>query len=299
MNILIISISSLKNIVLSSPLIDAIKIKYPNAPIHLVTDSAHKEYVEKIPNISSLYFINGDAVPTIFELLKINFSFIIDLEETNSRFIIKNSMKNKYGSTAKVITYPKNVLAQYFFKKKAYSHKSLASQFIQVCKPLQLQMSKMCLTYFTNELDNLGKDDIPTSHKLGFVAINLDSLQLTDNNLIEICTSLNFPIALIGTKKEFQMAEQYKAIDPFKIYNACGKYAQAENYQILKHSKLLISSESLMIYQAAAAQKPIICVGKKQPNLMDITPYQGLGGNCFKHIIANLDCETIKVFIEK
>jgi ADP-heptose:LPS heptosyltransferase len=288
MHILIISISNFKNLLLTDPLMRAIKVKYPEAQVHFATAISNKYYIEKIPHISNAYYIAGDAIPVIFELLKYNFSFIIDLEESHRSYLIKHNLKNKYGSTVKIFSYPAGILRSLFAKSKAYAVNYLSTAFMGVCKPLALVTSAMDLKYYVTDADALQKDDIPTSHKLGFVCVNLDNLPLTEENLVQFCTDLNYPITLVGDGIYYELGEKLKSVDFYKIYNACGKYSQAETYHLFAHSKVVVSAENIGLYQAAAAKKPLLYVGALNPALWDIMQYSNFNPLYFKRVPSGL-----------
>ncbi len=298
MHILIISISNFKNLLLTSPLISAIKLKYPEAVLHFVTGQAYRNYIEKVEKLDHVYTIEGDSVPLIFDLLKTDFKYIIDLEQSNRSLIIAQNLKSKYGTQVKVFSYPKGVLNKLLFSKWAYQQEALSTKFIKTCKALQLPINNLKLQYATIATDELGKDDIPTSHKLGYIVINLDNLTIPDVQIKDFCQHLTYPIIFTGKQVHFKKAQDYKNIDPFKIYNACGKYKEAEMYNIYSMSKAIVCANNIDLYLAAAAQKPILYAGKGSLSLIDIHPYTNYHTNFFKKLNNSLTVGDVLPFIK-
>ncbi len=274
MRILIISIHSFKNLILASPLVSAIQSKYPHAEIHLLTSFEWESYVLNMNGVQTKYFLKGDTLPTIFTLLKIDFHHIINIDEGDKNYLIMHSLRNKFGQLAEFSSYPKGMLGRLFFKRKAFAKPDLATRFINTASKLHLDNTNLALTYCTSVEDNLHKDDIPTSHQLGFVAVSLVGLENAFEAIGTFCKEIKIPVALLGEEKHFAFAEKCKQLDIFKVYNACGKYTLGEQYNLILRANAFIGADNINLYQAAAAKKPIYFVGNKMPKLQDIIPYK-------------------------
>jgi ADP-heptose:LPS heptosyltransferase len=78
---------------------------------------------------------------------------------------------------------------------------------------------------------------------------------------------------LIGGPADRSRGDAIAAVDPIKIYNACGKFSFHESADLVRRSKLVVSHDTGMMQVAAALQKPLIVIwGSTTPQLTK-TPF--------------------------
>ena len=100
------------------------------------------------------------------------------------------------------------------------------------------------LDYFIPPKDNIKKEDIPTSHMHGYLALvigaSLATKKLPLHKLQQICAAINHPIILLGGKEDYEDGKKIAEVDDIKIYNACGKFNLNESADLIKNSKLFV-----------------------------------------------------------
>jgi heptosyltransferase-2 len=152
-------------------------------------------------------------------------------------------------------------------------------RYFKSVKSLGIKNDGQGLDYFVGEKDELSKDDLPTSHSLGFAACAIGGQHATKKmpvaQWIKLCQGLDFPIILLGAKDDFQMAEEIKKIDPVKIYNACGKFSLNESACIIRKSRFVITHDTGLMHIAAAYKKPIISIWGNTVPAFGMFPYYG------------------------
>jgi ADP-heptose:LPS heptosyltransferase len=272
MNILIIRLHDFSTIMATIPLVNAIAAKYPDATIDYVSSAEFVPYLSTIPAIKNTYVVQGDITPTVLQLLKNKYTHTVDLQSNRRSNFITSHLGQQFNAILTKYKYPKRTLFG-LFSSKAWIVPNLSTQFIACTKDLQLPTSNIHWVYTTTDADALGKDDIPTSHSLGYYCIDVQGLQSRTTAIASLLQQINFPVILMGTQQDFTAAEQLKQADTFKIYNACGKYSQAEQYNILKNAKLLIANHRDVTCLAVAAKVPLLDTNAMAPNYLDVEPY--------------------------
>jgi ADP-heptose:LPS heptosyltransferase len=93
MKFLIIRLSSIGDIVLTSPVVRCLKKQVPDAEIHFLTKYAHRQIVESNPYITKIHLLDESLTATISQLKKEQFDFIIDLHKNLRTAKIKRALK--------------------------------------------------------------------------------------------------------------------------------------------------------------------------------------------------------------
>jgi ADP-heptose:LPS heptosyltransferase len=79
--ILIIRLSSIGDIVLTTPIIRALKQQLPNSQIHYLTKETNYILINNNPYVDKLFCYTNSLSETITELRKENYDYVIDLHK--------------------------------------------------------------------------------------------------------------------------------------------------------------------------------------------------------------------------
>ena len=86
---LIIRLSSIGDIVLTTPVVRCLKNQVEDCRIHYLTKSAYKELLVDNCYISKIHLFEGNLNQTIKELITENFDYVIDLHNNFRTVMIK------------------------------------------------------------------------------------------------------------------------------------------------------------------------------------------------------------------
>jgi heptosyltransferase-2 len=287
MKILIIRLHLLEKVMATIPLVKAIKAKYPDAIIHYVSSEELQDYLSKFSEIEKVFFVKGDITPTVLTLLKEKYTATIDLQwNARSRFITSH-LGQQFNAMLTKYRYPSCYFKK-IFSKKYFDVPNISAAFINATnKPIgkgnSLNLSTAILQWYypTTAADELKKEDIPTSHSVGYYCIDIADLTAQQSNIAKLIQAIPFPVVLLGSQKDTTLAAALKEIDPIKVYVACGKYTQAEEFNILKNSKLNILSTNIYRALGAAAQVSMIDAGAVELGIAELEPF------CLGQVNAN------------
>ncbi|MEO6135645.1 MAG: glycosyltransferase family 9 protein [Ginsengibacter sp.] len=276
MKFLITRFSSPGDIVLTTPVIRCLRKKYPDSVIHFLTSSEFGFVLNSNPYIDEVIYLQSDFKQTLEEIKSHQYDHIIDLHrELYTRDVRKYLNNPVFHFLSKQSIRRRNLFFAHLSRKP---QKHLVDQYMEKLSVLGVENDGWGLDYFIDEKDKVKSEDIPLSHSHGFVAISIGASHFTKrlpvNKLIELVSKINFPIIIVGDKDYTDIGETIAAVDPIKIYNACGKFSLNETADIIQRSTLVISNDSFHIPVASAFRKNVFSVwGNTVPTFGNI-PYQ-------------------------
>lgn len=282
MKILIIRFSSIGDIVLTTPIIRCTRKKFPNAAIHFLTKERFRSIVEHNPNVDKVYTLSGDIQPLILELLKERYDVVIDLHKNLRTRYVSYMLRQAFNSQVEVTRFNKLNIRKWLLVNLKWNRmpdKSIVDRYFDAVLSLGITNDGQGLEYFIPEEDELKKDDLPMCHTHGYAVCSIggqhETKKMPLSKWIELCKKLNYPLIVVGGKEDVAIGEQLAALDPVRIYNACGKFNLNESAAIIERSKLVISHDTGMMHIAAAFKKPIISIWGSTVPEFGMFPYYG------------------------
>ncbi|MFY7898937.1 MAG: glycosyltransferase family 9 protein, partial [Chitinophagaceae bacterium] len=242
MKILVIRFSSIGDIVLTTPVFRCMHQQLPQAQIHFLTKKSFKAVTEHNPYIHQFHYFDGNLSATIAVLKQENFDVIIDLHKNFRTFKIKKSLKAT-AYTYKKLSWQKFLLTKLGINVMPKRH--ITQRCLDTLQPLGVKDDGKGLDYFIAKNEQVGFSDLPIGHAFGYIAIVIGASYATKKlpipKLQELCTAINHPIILVGGKEDAEEGAAIAAINPDKIYNACGKFSLNESASLVQQSKLVIA----------------------------------------------------------
>jgi len=300
MKFLIIRFSSIGDIVLTTPVIRCLKNQVPDAEVHFLTKAAFRGMMESNPYIDKIHTLADSFELMLHELKTEDYDCIIDLHHNLRTLRIKRFLKN-----VKAYSFNKLNLRKYLLttlKINLLPDKHIVDRNLETLAAFGVKDDGMGLDYFIPGREVVKNEDLPTSHLHGYIAIAIGAALATKklplHKLKSLCTAIGHPLILLGGKEDYEDGKAIAAVDPIKIYNACGKFSLHESADLVRRSKLLISHDTGLMHIAAALQKPVISVwgntvprfgmypyyGKKQAQPYDVVEVKNLGFRPFSKI---------------
>jgi ADP-heptose:LPS heptosyltransferase len=135
------------------------------------------------------------------------------------------------------------------------------------------------LDYFIPAADELKPGDIPTAHQAGYVGVvigaALPTKKLPYHKLAEVCERARHPLVLLGGPEDKEEGERLAAIDPIRIYNACGKFNINESAGLVRQAKLIVTHDTGLMHIAAAFKRPVLSIWGNTVPEFGMYPYYG------------------------
>jgi len=260
---LIARFSSIGDIILTSPVIHAIRAHYGiEARIDFVCNSKFKGAAELLHGVDEIHLVERATIEITAELKNLNFHYFIDLHSS----VRSRSVSKALG----ILTFKVDKQSAPRFALTLGLRKKPVLHFVD-------RSLKLLDTFKIREPENSVWGTIKTSNVSvpeSYIAITPGATYkgkaIPEITLLEVCeklTELGVFIALVGGPDTAEIASRIESTSPL-ITSFCGTTTLKETAHILKHSKLAIGGDTGVMHLACALGIPLISVwGCTRPSL--------------------------------
>jgi ADP-heptose:LPS heptosyltransferase len=276
MKILVIRLSSIGDIVLTTPVIRCLKKQVPDVQLHYLIKASFKPVLEANPYVDKLHTVQNDLDAVIETLKQENFDYIIDLHHNLRSLRVKKALKKRSFSFNK-LNIQKFVYTS--IKLNLLPDVHIVDRYMETVASLGVKNDGRGLDYFIPEKDKVKESDIPASHLAGYIGVVIGAAHNTKklplHKLKTLCAGIHHPIILLGGREDREQGEEIAAVDRHKIYNACGKFNINESADLVRHAKLIITHDTGLMHIASAFKRPLISVWGNTVPEFGMYPYYG------------------------
>jgi lipopolysaccharide heptosyltransferase II len=259
--ILIIRFSSIGDIVLTTPVIRALRSKYPDARIDYLTKKEFQPVLQGNPHITRILTINKHVNEVLPGLKAENYDFIVDLHKNYRSYMVRYGLKKPCGSFDK-LNINKWLLVNFKIRRMPDLH--IVDRYFQAVGKLGVSNDNQGLDFYIPEEEKLGQNDLPLLHRNGFIAFVVggkhQTKMLPAEKVISICRKLDKPVMLLGGKEDHAAGVKIQRAAGDKVFNACGLYSINQSASVLQQAEKVITNDTGLMHIAAAFNKPVISV---------------------------------------
>lgn len=276
MKFLIIRFSSIGDIVLTTPVVRCLKKQVLTAEVHYLTKKTFRPILAANPYIDHIHVLEAGLAPLIETLRKEDFDYVIDLHHNLRTWKVKRSLGKKAFAFDKL-----NVQKWLFtnFKIDRMPDRHIVDRYMDTVKTFGVGNDGAGLDYFIPPEAELRPQDIPTSHQAGYIGLVIGAAHATKrlplHKLETICREARQPIVLLGGPEDAATARYLAAIDPVKIYNACGQFSINESAGLVRQAKLIVTHDTGLMHIAAAFRRPVVSIWGNTVPAFGMYPYYG------------------------
>jgi lipopolysaccharide heptosyltransferase II len=274
--ILIIRLSSIGDIILTTPLIRNMKKKFPESTIDFVIKSEFAELLENHPSINNLYQlekgIKNKPLKKIKQQIKNEkYDLIVDLHKNFRSYYLT------FRSEAKqIVRYKKFILQRFLLVKfKINLFKKIVpiyERYFLSLNRFNIQNDELGLEiHFNNQIEqkiqNYYKDFLNYENDL-IIGIapgasfatkrwTLDGFQEVVYYFIEHHKT---KIILFGNKIDRELIHSAQISNEQKILNSAGKHSISETGVLMNHCDVVLTNDSGLLHLATALKKPVVAI---------------------------------------
>ncbi|SDM00633.1 ADP-heptose:LPS heptosyltransferase [Catalinimonas alkaloidigena] len=293
MKILIIRFSSIGDIVLTTPVIRAVKKQVPDAEVHFCTKKQYGLLVEDNPYVDKVHLLEEKLEPLVQQLKAERFDFLIDLHHNLRTWLIKQRL----GVPSR--TFNKLNREKWLYvnlKINRLPHVHIVDRYLEAARPLGVVPDEEGLDYFIPYRDEVERDWLPETHQQEYVVYAIggqhNTKKLPVTRMIELCDKINKPIILLGGpedrangeeitrffERHAQSANYEEGLRELNkkslVYNACGQYNLNQSASLIKGARAVFSHDTGLMHIAAAFQKPVYSIWGNTTPLFGMYPYR-------------------------
>jgi ADP-heptose:LPS heptosyltransferase len=273
--ILIIRLSSIGDIVLTTPVVRCIKQQLRDAEIHFVTKQQYTSIVKSNPFIDKVHVFDENLGELIRKLRHEQFSYIIDLHHNYRSTRIKQAL-NVPGFSVNKLNLRKFLLV--WMKINRMPSKHMVDRNMETVRELGVVNDGKGLDYFIPENEAFKVSELPATFQKGFIAFAIAGTWATKKlpveKIIEICGKTPFPVILLGGKSEFDEGEKVLSQSKGNVLNFAGKISLNQSASLVRDARLVLTNDTGLMHIAAAFKKKILTFwGNTVPDF-GMVPYQ-------------------------
>lgn len=281
--VLVIRLSSIGDIVLTSPVVRWLKTQ-TQAEVHFLTKASFAGIVELNPYIDQLHLLtNGKEDSLLSQLKGEGFNLVIDLHKSLKTRKIARSLG------VKVITFDKLNVKKWIyvnFKKDLLPDKHLVARYLESVAPLGLKDDGKGLDFYIDPLTTLPKD-LPESYQVLVLGAAHATKRIPVELAKKIIADAPLPVVLIGGKDVSEEAIALELLGK-KVINLAGKINLHESAKVIQHSQYVTTGDTGMMHIAAALKKPMTVYWGNTTPKFGMYPYYG-----FAHQIPYINKEVM------
>lgn len=261
--ILVIGLSNIGDIILTTPVIETLKNISPKIRLDILVGPKGKEVLGKDNKIRNLIIYNKksslkEKISLVRNLRSEKYDLVIDLRHTLIPLLLK----------------PKNLSFIFRISPKKKIH--MCERHLRIIEKMGLPKGSLINTpivYFDKQdeeyIENLLRKEIGTDEEDILVVISPGARSSTKcwrkENFIEMAKILQnellrAKIILVGSKDDFNLAEDIRKEIKKDIYNFAGKTTIPQLVFLLKKAKVLITNDSAVLHCGSVANIPTISI---------------------------------------
>jgi ADP-heptose:LPS heptosyltransferase len=287
---LIIRLSSIGDIVLTTPVIRGLKQQVENAEVHFLTKPQFVGIVEENPYIDKILVLKDDLKETINEINTEEYDYIIDLHHNLRSSVIKRKTGIVAFSFDK-LNFKKWLLVN--FKINNMPHVHIVDRYRDTCSVFDVQDDQKGLDYFIPVSQEVIPEEMHAAFKGQYMVIvvgaNHFTKQIPAEKLISIANNTGIPVCLVGGKDVLKQASMIEKSLKIPFLNTVGKISLNQSASLIKQCHVVLTPDTGMMHIASAFNKNIISLwGNTVPEL-GMYPY-GAGDKSKIFEVKNLRC---------
>lgn len=271
---LIIRLSSIGDIVLTTPLIRCIKNQVEEAEIHYLTKESYSSLLVANPNIDKLHLLKGNISGLIKKLKYEHYDYLIDLHNNIRTYRLKTGLK-VLSFTIDKINIKKWLMVN--LKINRLPDKHIVDRYMETVNIFDVKNDGKGLDYYIPENDIVDLSVLPEHFRKAYIGFSIggqhNTKKLPVEKIISVCNKLDLPVVLLGGRDDSDIAEMIRKKCGKNIYNACGKFSINQSAYLVKQAKLIISNDTGLMHIAAAFNKHVISLWGNTIPAFGMYPY--------------------------
>jgi len=272
--ILLIRFSSIGDIVLTTPVVRAIKTQL-NCELHVLSKKQFVSIYADNPFVDQTHILSESLSKVVLKLKSENFDHIVDLQKNVRSKKLCNILKIRHTSFPKVNA-KKWLLVNFKIDRLPDIH--IVDRYFESVKTLNVFNDGKGLDYFipaNDEIKVSAIDPVLDSGYIGFVIGARHNTKIFPlEKVISLIEKLHLPVVLLGGPEDAEKGNEItRQIQSKKVINACGRFNLNQSASIVIQASVIITNDTGLMHIAAAFKKPIISIWGNTVPRFGMFPY--------------------------
>jgi ADP-heptose:LPS heptosyltransferase len=299
---LIIRLSSIGDIVLTTPVIRCLKLQMPETEIHFLTKKQFLPVVRHNPYIDKIILIEKSPDEVFDVLVSEKYDHIFDLHKNFRSIKLRRRLGVRSTSFDK-LNFEKWLLVNFKIDRLPAVH--IVDRYFEAVAGFGVKNDNCGLDYFLSDDDRVDMKQLPLSHRNGYVAFVVGgkhkTKQLPAEKAIRLCEQINRPVIILGGPDDVEAANEIAAQHPEKVFSGCGKFNLSQSASLVEQALVVISNDTGLMHIAAAFGKKLVTIWGNTVPQLGMYPYMPKQQDNFSiHQVNGLKCRPCsKIGFEK
>ncbi len=259
--ILVIRFSSIGDIVLTTPVIRAIK-KHGGHEIHALTKKQNRGLYENNPSVTRVFSFELSISEILPDLVEENYDFVIDLQKNLRSSKIRRKLKSTSYTFPK-LNIEKWLLVNLKINKLPGIH--IVDRYFKAVETLGIENDKKGLEFHIPPDDELAPELIDERLRDGYIAFVIGGQHYTKilpaEKASEIINGIDLPVVLLGGPDDKARGDEIRKLCPDSvIFNTCGEFNINQSASLVQLSDVVITNDTGLMHIASAFGKPTISI---------------------------------------
>jgi ADP-heptose:LPS heptosyltransferase len=272
--ILLIRFSSIGDIVLTTPVIRALKSQL-KCELHVLTKKQYAGIYRTNPFVDKVHFFEKELSEVLSELKTRQFDFVVDLQKNLRSLKIKRTLKRPSASFPKLNT-QKWLLVNLKINKLPDVH--IVDRYFEAVKTLGIVNDNKGLDFFIPDEAHIKPIEIDQRFGKTYIAFAIGGQHFTKmmpaEKVASIISKLDYPVVLLGGKEDVLKGEEIKEVSENKVVlNAAGKLSLDQSASMIRQAAVVLTNDTGLMHIAAAFNKPIVSLWGNTVPQFGMYPY--------------------------
>ena len=286
--ILLIRFSSIGDIVLTSPVVRAIK-QQTDYELHVLTKKQYSGIYQANPHVDKVHSFSKYITECLADLKNEKFDIIVDLQKNLRSYQLKRELKVKSYTFPKV-NFEKWLLVNIKINKLPDEH--IVDRYFKAVEPLGIANDGQGLEYYIPGDDEVAPENIDSRLKSGFIGFVIGGQHQTKilppEKAALIISEIDKAVVLLGGPDDKKRGEEIIKLTPKSdIINSCGELNINQSASLIQSADVVITNDTGLMHIAAAFNKPTVSIwGNTVP---DFGMYPYMPENKTKSFISEVE----------
>lgn len=275
MKILVYRISSIGDIVLTTPVLRCLRKHFPDAEIHYITRIQYADVLKNNPYINKIHLVGKSPMEILPALKNEKFDYFVDLHKNIRSKRLRFALKAKYRSFPK-LNFRKCLLTK--FKIDTMPKVHIVDRYFEAVAALGVENDGLGLDYFLSEN---AQPNIASSLPEKYIVVAIGGTFATKRYpatlVARFASASPFPVVILGGNAEKTNAEKIQKSVSENVFNFCGLLTLSESAWLIQNAQVVVSNDTGMMHIAAAFKKPLVSLWGNTVPAFGMYPYFPLG----------------------
>ena len=257
MKILVVRLSSIGDVVLTTPVLRCMK-RQLHCELHLITKKVCGELMEGNPNIDRQIVYDGSEEQEL-HLREEHYDCVVDLHNNHRSRRLRRAMA-KGSPRPRVLVYRKENFGKFMLvltKWDIMSGKHVVDRYFDAVNPLGVKNDNLGL-----ELPSFTESSLhgfsPSHYSVIACGAQHETKRIPPSKIAFMANGIKGPVALVGDKAD---RERMKAVElSDNVINLCGETTLQQSAAVIANAAVVITPDSAMMHVAAAYHRRVIAL---------------------------------------